>query len=132
MENKTKPTDVPVDAFLSTIEPADRRDDARSVCAVMARVSGEEPVMWGGAIVGFGSHHYRYARGREGDICRIGFSPRKKATVLYLTCDLDRLQALLERLGRHQRGVGCLYLKRLADVDAAVLEELVATAWRDR
>ncbi|RYG98858.1 MAG: DUF1801 domain-containing protein, partial [Alphaproteobacteria bacterium] len=89
------------------------------------------PVMWGSSIVGFGIHHYRYASGREGDICRVGFSPRKAATVLYLSCDLDRHRPILDRLGKHERGVGCLYIKRLQDLDLQVLEELVATAWRD-
>jgi hypothetical protein len=130
--NKTKPTDVPVAAYLDGVAPASRRDDAQRICALMAKVSGEVPVMWGGAIVGFGNHHYRYASGREGDICRIGFSPRKAATVLYLACDLDRHQPLLDRLGKHTRGVGCLYVKRLDDVDAEALEELIATAWAER
>ena len=116
-ENKTKPTAISVDAFLDGVAPAARREDARRVCALMAEVSGEVSVMWGNAIVGFGNHHYRYASGREGDICRIGFSPRKTATVLYLSCDLDRLQPILDQLGRHERGGGCLYIKRLADVE---------------
>jgi hypothetical protein len=131
-ENKTKPTDASVDAFLDGVVPAQRRDDARRVCDLMAKVANEPPVMWGRAIVGFGNRHYRYASGREGDICQIGFSPRKAATVLYLTCDLDRHQSVLDRLGKHDRGVGCLYVKRMEDVDEHVLEELVTTAWIDR
>ena len=131
-ETKTKPTTASVDAFLDAIDPPSRRADARAVCALMARVSGEGPVMWGPSIVGFGQHHYTYASGREGDICRIGFSPRKAATVLYVACDLDVHQDKLDRLGPHSRGVGCLYVKRLDKVDQAVLEELIAQGWQLR
>ena len=88
--------------------------------------------MWGSAIVGFGVHRYRYESGRQGETCRIGFSPRKAATVLYLSCDLDRFAPLLSRLGRHERGVGCLYIKRLSEIDPEALEALVTAAWAER
>ena len=100
--NEPVPTAASAESFLDAVEPARRREDAHRVCAMMARVSGEAPVMWGSVIVGFGNHHYRYASGREGHICRVGFSPRKVATVLFLSCDLDRYQPLLDRLGKHE------------------------------
>ena len=131
-ENKTKPTGTSVQVFLDAITPDRRRAEARRVAEMMAEISGEQPVMWGSAIVGFGHHHYRYASGREGDICRVGFSPRKAATVLYLSCDLDRHKSILDRLGPHERGVGCLYLKRLDAVDEGVLRELIRSAWAQR
>lgn len=130
-DNKTRPTGEAVDAFLDAA-PANRRDDARRIAELMGKVSGEPAAMWGPSIVGFGTHHYRYASGREGDICAIGFSPRKAANVLYLACDLDAHQPLLDRLGKHQRGGGCLYVKRLADIDEAVLQELLLSAWQNR
>ena len=131
-ENKTKPTGASVEAFLDTITHERRRDEARRVADVMTEVTGEQPVMWGSAIIGFGHHQYRYASGRGGEICRVGFSPRKAATVLYLTCDLDQHQSILDRLGPHERGVGCLYLKRLDAVDEDVLRELIGIAWAQR
>ena len=128
-ENKTKATAVDPNAFLAAVEHPQRRADGQALAAIMTRVSGKPPVMWGPSIVGFGLHRYKYESGREGEICAIGFSPRKAALVLYLSCDLDRSQALLDRLGKHQRGRGCLYVKKLADVDAGVLEEMIVTAW---
>jgi hypothetical protein len=125
-ELKTKPTEISVDAFLDAVPDSGRREDARKVRAMMERVSGEPARMWGPSIVGFGTYHYRYATGHEGDICRIGFSPRAKELVLYLSCDAPRHEALIERLGRHRTGKSCLYVKRLADVDESVLEALVA------
>ncbi len=131
-ENKTKPTDASVEDFLVATTPDRRRDDARRVVELMIELTGERPVLWGGAIIGFGNHHYRYASGREGSICRVGVSPRKAATVLYLTCDLDRHQSVLDRLGPHERGVGCLYIKRLDAVNECVLRELIDAAWARR
>lgn len=131
-ENKTKPTDASVDAFLDAITHERRRDEARRVAGMMTELTGEQPLMWGSAIIGFGHHQYRYVSGREGDICRVGFSPRKAATVLYLSCDLDQHQSILDRLGPHERGVGCLYLKRLDAIDETVLRELIKTAWAQR
>ena len=121
-QNKTQPTPVDVDTFLAS---APHSDDARALAALMARVSGEEATMWGPAIVGFGTHHYRYDSGREGDICRIGFAPRKAELVLYGIPLTDALA----RLGKHKTGKSCLYIKRLSDVDTAVLEEMIREAW---
>jgi hypothetical protein len=127
--NKTQASPASVDDFLAGVEPAQRREDARAVREMLARVTGEPARMWGPAIVGFGSYHYRYDSGREGDMCRIGFSPRKAQTVLYIPGGFPRYEQLLERLGKHSTGKGCLYIKRLVDVDTDVLETLSGEAW---
>ncbi len=131
-ENKTQPTSASVEAFLDAIKHERRRDEARRVAEMMTELTGEQPVMWGSAIIGFGHHHYRYASGREGDICQVGFSPRKAANVLYLSCDLDQHRSILDRLGPHERGVGCLYLRRLDAIDEAALRQLIETSWAQR
>ena len=123
-EIKTGPTQVSVDAFLDAVEHPVRRADGKTVRAMMERVTGEPAVMWGPSIVGFGRYHYRYASGHEGDMCRIGFSPRAANLVLYLD-GLPEYEALLAKLGKHKRSKACLYLNKLADVDLAVLEEIV-------
>jgi hypothetical protein len=128
-EAKTRPTDADVDAFLDRAEPAVRRQDAKVVCELMRKVSGEAPQMWGPSIVGFGRHAYRYESGHGGETSRIGFSPRKSALVFYLWCDAAERETLLARLGKHSTGVGCVYVKKLADVDMGVLEALVRAAW---
>ena len=130
-ENKTKATDVSVEAFLAKVEPEQRREDGRLVAGMMARITGEPATMWGPSIIGFGTHHYRYESGREGDICRIGFSPRKAQLVFYVGAGSGRLDPLLAKLGKHSTGKGCLYIRKLADVDQAVLEALIAKAWAD-
>ena len=130
-ENKTKATDVSVEAFLAKVEPEQRREDGRLVAGMMARITGEPATMWGPSIIGFGTHHYRYESGREGDICRIGFSPRKAQLVFYVGAGSGRLDPLLAKLGKQSTGKGCLYIRKLADVDQAVLEALIAKAWAD-
>lgn len=125
---KTQANDADVEAFLDRVEPEQKRADARALCGLMAEVSGEPPRMWGPGIVGFGRYRYRYATGHGGEMCRMGFSPRKTALTLYMSHP-DGRDALLARLGKHATGVGCLYIKRLADVDPAVLRELVAASW---
>lgn len=127
-EMKTKPTDADVRAFIDRAEPAQRRADGHVLCDLMERVTGLKPVMWGPSIVGFGSTAYRYESGHSGEICPMGFSPRKTALVLYLPHPPQR-EALLARLGKHSTGVGCLYIKTLADVDMGVLEELLQVSW---
>lgn len=121
---KTKPTDVSVDAFLEGVEHPVRRADGEAVRAMMERVTGEPAVMWGSSIVGFGSYHYRYASGREGDMCRVGFSPRSANLVLYVG-GFPEYDAMLAKLGKYNRSKACLYINKLADVDMAVLEEIV-------
>jgi hypothetical protein len=123
-EIKTRPTDVSVDVFLDGVAHPGRRADGQAVRALMERVTGEPAVMWGPSIVGFGRYHYRYASGHEGDMCRVGFSPRAAKLVLYVGGFPD-YEALLARLGKHTRSKACLYLAKLADVDLAVLEEIV-------
>ncbi len=126
--NKTKPTGKSVAAFIKAVPNATRRQDAQTVLAMMQRVSGETPRMWGPSIIGFGSMHYRYESGREGDMPRLGFSPRKASLVLYLL--LGRVsRPLLKRLGKHKLGVSCLYINRLADVDVEVLETMMRADW---
>jgi hypothetical protein len=125
-ELKTRETSASVEAFLAAVEDEARRADCRTVAAIMGEVTGEAPRMWGPSIVGFGRYHYRYASGHEGDACLTGFSPRKKELTLYLMPGLDALAPLLARLGKHKAGKGCLYVKCLADIDLAVLRELVA------
>jgi len=124
-ELKTKPTGVAVDAFLAGVADPQRRADAHKVRALMERLSGEPAAMWGPSIVGFGRYHYKYDSGHEGDMARMGFSPRAKELVLYLSDHYPRHQALMDKLGKHRTGKSCLYIKRLADVDEAVLEALI-------
>lgn len=125
-ENKTQPTDVPVEEFLATVEHPVRRADGFALLDLMRRVTGLEPVMWGPSIVGFGTYHYRGAS-REGDTAAVGFSPRKSNLALYGLIYSPAAQQLLPRLGKHKTGVGCLYINRLADVDLDVLEQLIRT-----
>jgi hypothetical protein len=122
-ETKTKPTDVSVDAFLEGVAHPVRRADGQALRAMMERVTGEPAAMWGPSIIGFGSYHYRYASGHEGDSPRIGFSPRSANLVLYVG-GFPEYEALLGRLGKHKSSKACLYLNKLADVDMGVLEEI--------
>jgi hypothetical protein len=124
-ENKTQATGADVTAFIDAVADDTQRADARVIAAMMARLSGEPAKMWGPSIIGFGSYHYKYDSGREGDSLRIGFSPRKGQTVLYLPGTISGQTDLLVRLGKHKEGKGCLYIKRLSDVGMAVLEEMV-------
>jgi len=124
-ENKTKATKVSVSAFIDAITDPSRRSDAKALVKLMQKAAGEKPKMWGPSIIGFGSYHYTYDSGREGDMPVVAFSPRKAATVLY---GLSDAEALLPKLGKHTRGKGCLYIKKLADVDQKVLETMAAKA----
>ena len=123
-ELKTRATEVSVDAFLDAVPNPDRRADGQKLCALMQRVTGEPPKMWGPSIVGFGSYDYRYDSGHEGTMCRMGFSPRARELVVYLS-RIERHRALIARLGNVRTGKGCLYIKRLADVDQTLLEQLL-------
>jgi hypothetical protein len=124
-DNKTKPTTVSVAAFIDAVEDQTRRADAQELVKLMQSATGEEPRMWGPSIIGFGSCHYKYESGREGDMPMAAFSPRKAATVLYIGTGFSGSEALLAKLGKHTMGKGCLYVKKLADVDRKVLETLV-------
>ncbi len=124
-ELKTKKNDADVGAFLDGIENEKRRADCRAVVALMADVTGEPPALWGDSIVGFGSYHYRYSSGREGDWLATGVSPRKQNLTVYIMTGFARHGALMEKLGRYTTGKSCLYIRRLEDIDTAVLRELV-------
>ena len=128
-QNKTQQTQASVDEFIDGVENDTRRSDARALLEMMERVTGEAPKMWGASIIGFGRYHYRYDSGREDDWMRVGFSPRKSNTSLYMMSKPANYDALLERLGKHKTGASCLYVNRLADVDMDVLEQMVAGAW---
>jgi hypothetical protein len=127
-ELKTKPTDQSVEAFLASIEDAQKQADSRTITALMQEITGAPPKMWGANIVGFGDKHYRYATGREGDWFIVGFSPRKQNLTLYLTYGFEQHTDLLERLGKHSVGKACLYVKRLSGVDQTALRELIERA----
>jgi hypothetical protein len=122
---KTLPTGAPVETFLDGIADARKRADSLRLVELMESATGEPPALWGGSIVGFGSYHYRYASGHEGDAPLVGFSPRARAFSLYLSCDIEQHQAQLDRLGKHKHGKGCLYVTRLSDIDEGVLRELI-------
>jgi len=124
-ENKTKPTEVSVADYIAAIPEAPRRADAQALLNLMQAATGEEPRLWCPSIIGFGSYHYRYETGREGDTLIVGFSPRKPATVLYGLRAAPDVDSLLDKLGKHTSGKGCVYIKKLADVDQKVLAELI-------
>jgi uncharacterized protein DUF1801 len=119
------PSSLSVAAYIDALTDSNRRADAKALVKLMQNAAGEKPKMWGPSIIGFGSYHYRYDSGREGDSPLIGFSPRKAATVLYIMAGLSDCGALLAKLGKHTTGKGCLYIKKVADVDQKVLEALV-------
>lgn len=127
-EAKTKITEVSVARFLDAVADEERRRDCQTLVTLMSRVTGCPPRMWGSSIVGFDRYQYRYASGHQGESCVVGFSPRKGDLSVYLLAGYEapETQALLARLGKHKVGKACLYLKRLADVQLPVLEELVA------
>ena len=127
---KTVPTAADVDAFIDAVEDPRKREDSRAIAAMMAEVTGAPARMWGASIIGFGSYHYRYASGREGDFMETGFSPRKRALTLYIMAGFSEYGELLAKLGKHTTGRSCLYIKRLADVDQDVLREMVAQSVR--
>ena len=128
-EAKTKPSIVNVDAFIAAVEKPVRREDALVLREMMERVTGEPATMWGPSIIGFGSYHYQYASGHKGDTFRVGFSPRSANLVLYAG-SFPEYASLLERLGKHKVGKGCLYLNKLADVDLSVLEEIIRYSYK--
>jgi len=123
--NKTQPTDASVAAFVAGLADERQRADSERLIALMSKVTGEPATMWGPSIIGFGSYHYRYASGREGDTPLVGFSPRKTALTLYASAGEDERADLLARLGPHKVGKSCVYVKRLSDVDEQVLADLV-------
>ena len=130
-ENKTQPTAVSPQAFVAALEHPVRRADATVLLDLFDRVTGEPPRMWGPSIIGYGEYHYRYESGREGNFMRTGFSPRKANLSLYILPGYTDHGAIHDRLGKHKTGKACLYINTLADVDMAVLEEIVRAGWTD-
>ncbi len=123
--NKTKPTRASVTAFIDGIDDKQKKSDARKVAAMMRKATGKRARMWGPSIVGYGSYHYKYDSGREGDFMLTGFSPRKQALTLYVMPGFERYESLMGKLGKYKTGKSCLYIKRLADVDENVLQRLI-------
>ena len=124
-ENKTQPTKQSVTSFLNAVENEQRKKDGFEVLELMKEITGEEPVLWGPSLIGFGKYHYKYESGREGDFFRTGFSPRKTALTLYIMSGFSRYDDLMSKLGKYKTGKSCLYLKKLDDVDREVLRELI-------
>ncbi|HAD97245.1 MAG TPA: DUF1801 domain-containing protein [Cryomorphaceae bacterium] len=129
-ELKTKPNDEDPRAFLEALEDENKRKDALALLEMMQEISGCAPKMWGSAIIGFGSYHYQYESGREGDWFIAGFSPRKQNLALYIMSGFDRYNELLQKLGKHKTGKSCLYIKHLSEVNPEVLYKLVETSYR--
>ncbi|WP_305803949.1 DUF1801 domain-containing protein [Stenotrophomonas sp. YIM B06876] len=125
-ENKARPTDASVSAFLAAVEDGQRRQDCQVLLAMMGSITGQPAVMWGPGMVGFDTYHYRYESGREGDMAVTGFSPRKSDISVYLSAEGPGQVELLARLGRHKMGKACLSIRRLSDIDLDVLEQLIA------
>lgn len=128
-EIKTKRTASSVDDLIGAITDDARREDCLTLLGLMREATGEDPVVWSSGAIGFGTYHYRSASGQEGDWFPVGFASRKAAITVYLGISLDGAVGLLAKLGKHTTGKGCIYIKRLADVDQAVLEELVADSY---
>jgi hypothetical protein len=130
-ELKTKQTDASVKEFLDQIADEERRADCFAVAKIMEEITGAKPKMWGPSIVGFGSYHYKYASGREGDWLVTGFSPRKKDLTLYIMMGFEKHRALMEKLDRHSVGKSCLYIKRLSDIHVPTLKKLIKESVKD-
>jgi hypothetical protein len=131
-ENKTKATEMSVQSYLSNIADESRRNDCEALTKLMSTVTKQEPKMWGTSIVGFGSYHYRYESGREGEAPVAGFSSRKGDITLYLASSFPGQEELLTKLGRHKTGKGCLYIRKLSDVDLKTLEQLIVESYAER
>lgn len=127
-ENKTQPTEVSVSDFLASIDDEQKRADSQVVAQLMEAATGEPPKMWGPSIVGYGTYHYVYASGREGDWMLTGFSPRKTALTVYLMAGVERQTELLAKLGKYKTGKSCLYIKRLSDINLDVLREMIGVS----
>lgn len=124
-ENKTQPTEQSVESFLDSVEDERKRVDSYTLLQLIGEVTGDKPVMWGSSIVGFGTYHYKYASGREGDFMVTGFSPRKRNLTIYVMPGFDQYAQMLSRLGKYKTGRSCLYVNKLADIDMDVLRELL-------
>jgi hypothetical protein len=131
-KNKTTETTQSVTAFVKSVSDQSKREDCSSLVEIMRPRTGFEATMWGPSIIGFGSCHYKYESGREGDMPLAAFSPRKEAIVLYLSADFDKRDELLETLGKHKTGKGRIYIKKLQDVNISVLEKMVVLSTKHR
>ena len=127
-ENKTQPTTKSVPKFLERIEDPKRKADCIAVAALMERLSGSKPKLWGDSIVGYGDYHYKYASGREGDWFQVGFSPRKQNLTIYVMGYLENYVDILKGLGKYKHGKGYLYINKLEDIDMEVLENLISAS----
>jgi len=130
-QNKTRPNDRGVKKFVSGISDEKKREDALSLLELMKQATKTEPRMWGDSLIGFGSYHYRYDSGREGDYFMTGFSPRKQNLTIYIMPGFDKYKDIMKRLGRYTTGKSCLYIKKLEDVDLTVLKELIRQSFTD-
>lgn len=126
---KTRPTRVSPETFIAGLSDERRRREAETLLKLLGEVSGQPPVMWGSSIVGYGSYHYKYSSGREGDWCRLAFSPRKQNVTVYLMPGFDEQQDLLSQLGPHKTAVSCLYIRKLETVDLSVLRKIAQRSW---
>jgi len=129
-ELKTKPTKVDVEKFLKSVIDKKRQEDLFEILELMKKITKEEPTMWGPSIVGFGSYHYKYESGREGDMCITGFSPRKQSLTLYIMSGFKKYHELMKKLGKYRTGKSCLYINKLEDVDLKVLKTLITESVR--
>jgi len=127
-ELKTKVNDASVDAFLKKNASGEKLKDSYALIEIMKKATKQEPKMWGPSIIGFGSYHYKYESGRKGDMCAVGFSPRKAAFSIYIITGFNRSKDLLEKLGKFKMAKACLYVKRLSDIDEKVLSELIKSS----
>lgn len=128
-ETKTKPTKASVKEFIEAVESEQKKKDSRELLKMMQEITGEKPVMWGPTMIGFGSYHYRYESGHEGDAFMTGFSPRKGALSIYIMPGFERFTDLMSKLGKYKIGKSCLYINKLDDIDRSVLRELIARAY---
>jgi hypothetical protein len=124
-EIKTKATTVSVKKFIDSVEDEQKRKDSYVLVDMMKKISKEEPKMWGPSIIGFGKYEYRYESGHGGEMCVVGFSPRKAAITIYILMGFEKTPELLKKLGKHKVSKACLYIKRLSDIDMKILEELI-------
>lgn len=129
-EPKTQPNEGDVMAFLDKVEDNQKRQDSYDLLNLMKELTGHEPKMWGDSIVGFGTYHYRYASGREGDWMLTGFSPRKQSLSVYIMCGFQQVENQMKQLGKHKTGASCLYIKKLSDVDLDVLSGIISESIR--
>ena len=127
-KNKTTETAESVNDFISKVKDETKRDDSFEIIKLITRATGLKPKMWGSSIVGFGSYHYKYDSGHEGEAPLVGFSPRAAAISLYMACDPPKREGLLKRFGKHKTGKGCIYIKKLADIDTDVLKEMAVSS----